>query len=287
MKRCYWSLGSSLLFIFSILLILLVCWRLFLYDRPFESSIKGLVFVLLLLSISVFFYWFSRKEPLCIREKEDCLVFYYTTFIKKTIKFVDILSYQYPVSKALITGEKCVVHRLVLKEGKEIILSKYSGLKDFALRWRLAHKSDNEPVSHYIPNNKNLSFKHKYLYDLETYAVLFGLGVWCLDVWKIIEGYGSSYHYIMLFLLLFCVYGFTRRYTSFYIADNMFIMTNYLVPRLNVSIPMSEIKWMMFQDEIVICKNNGDSIIAYHKLSDDQLMEFEAEVRAMGIVVVR
>lgn len=72
-----------------------------------------------------------------------------------------------------------------------------------------------------------------------------------------------------------------------YIADNMFIMTNYLVPRLNVSIPMSEIKWMMFQDEIVICKKNGDSIIAYHKLSDDQLMEFEAEVRAMGIVVVR
>lgn len=285
MKRCYWS-KNTLIVLFALVLPISGLYWFFFLVKESDGIVKDSVTVVVLIGLLVFVYWMTRIEPLLIIEYKDRFKFFYTTFKKRTILFSDILNYQYPVAHYYSNG-KVIVHRLVLKNNEEIILTKYPGLKDFALRWRLAHKSDNEPVSHYIPNNKNLSFKHKYLYNLETYVVLFGLGVWCLDVWKIIEGNGSSFHYIMLFLLLFCVYGFTRTYTSFYIADNMFIMTNYLVPRLNVSIPMSEIKWMMFQEEIVIYKNNGDSIIAYHKLSDDQLMEFEAEVRAMGIAVVR
>ena len=282
MKKCYWN--QNLLVVLAVLLfpVIAIYWKLFLTDQS-DGIIKDSIFIVLLVAVFIFTYWSTRLEPLLIIEYEDRFNLFYTTFKKRNVLFSDILNYQYPAAHRT----HGIVHRLVLKNNEEIIFSKYPGLKDFALRWRLAHKSDNEPVSRYIPNNKNLSFKYKYLYNLETYVVLFGLGVCCFILWKIIEGKGFSLHYIMLFLLLFNVYGFTRTYTSFYIADNMFIMTNYLVPRLNVSIPMSEIKWMMFQGEIVIYKKNGDSIIACHNLSDDQLMEFEAEVRAMGIVVVR
>ena len=282
MKKCYWN--QNLLVVLAVLLfpVIAIYWKLCLTDQS-DGIIKDSIFIVLLVAVFIFTYWSTRLEPLLIIEYEDRFNLFYTTFKKRKVLFSDILNYQYPAAHRT----HGIVHRLVLKNNEEIIFSKYPGLKDFALRWRLAHKSDNEPVSRYIPNNKNLSFKYKYLYNLETYVVLFGLGVCCFILWKIIEGKGFSLHYIMLFLLLFNVYGFTRTYTSFYIADNMFIMTNYLVPRLNVSIPMSEIKWMMFQGEIVIYKKNGDSIIACHNLSDDQLMEFEAEVRAMGIVVVR
>ena len=273
MKKCYWN--QNLLVVLAVLLfpVIAIYWKLCLTDQS-DGIIKDSIFIVLLVAVFIFTYWSTRLEPLLIIEYEDRFNLFYTTFKKRNVLFSDILNYQYPAAHRT----HGIVHRLVLKNNEEIIFSKYPGLKDFALRWRLAHKSDNEPVSRYIPNNKNLSFKYKYLYNLETYVVLFGLGVCCFILWKIIEGKGFSLHYIMLFLLLFNVYGFTRTYTSFYIADNMFIMTNYLVPRLNVSIPMSEIKWMMFQGEIVIYKKNGDSIIACHNLSDDQLMEFEAEV---------